>query len=35
MRRETFVKGRGNIMIEYPCANKNAPVETLESQCLS
>jgi acetylornithine deacetylase len=25
VRRETFVKGRGNVLIEYPCANKNAP----------
>jgi acetylornithine deacetylase len=25
VRRETFVAGRGNVLIEYPCANRNAP----------
>ncbi|KAJ1474482.1 hypothetical protein T484DRAFT_1635481, partial [Baffinella frigidus] len=25
LRRETFVEGRGNVIIEYPCGDKNAP----------
>ena len=25
VRRETFVKGRGNVLIEYPCSKKDAP----------